>query len=185
MAHRTSGVTFRLDDSLLYKLRKESAQKQVSLNTLASQIFQSHADYEIFASRAGMVSFPKTLLIRIMDGLDDDRLASLSEYIAENEIKDLILLMNGEYSINAFLRTIESWLRVTGFPYRHEVAPENSYIHTFVINHGMGKRWSLYFQKLFTYCLNNLGYNSDGYEVTDSSIAFKIDLSNKPEIYAK
>lgn len=179
MAQKTSGVTFRLDDNLLFRLRRESTQKQLSLNTLASQVFQSHADYEIYASKAGMVSFPKTLLVRIMDKLSDDEVAKLSEYIAENEIKDFILLMNQEYSIIAFLRTIESWLRATGFVYRHEVTLENNNIHVFVINHAMGKRWSLYFEKLFRYCLNDLGYASARFDVTDSSIAFKVDVSDQ------
>jgi hypothetical protein len=178
MAQKTSGVTFRLDDNLLSRLRRESTQKQVSLNTLASQVFQSHADYENYASRAGMVSFPKTLLIRIMDKLSDDEVANLSEYIAENEIKDFVLLMNQEYSIWSFLMTIDSWLRATGFIYRHEVTFENPNTHVFVINHAMGKRWSIYFEKLFNYCLNDLGYTSTGFDVTDSSIAFKVDISD-------
>jgi hypothetical protein len=178
MAQKTSGVTFRIDDNLLFRLRRESTQKQVSLNTLASQVFQSHADYEIYASRAGMVSFPKSLLIRMMDKLSDEEVAKLSEYIAENEMKDLVLLMNEEYSIRAFFRTIESWLRVTGFIYKHEVNSASSNIHLFVISHGMGKRWSLYFEKLFNYCLNDMGYKSIGFEVTDSLIAFKVDISD-------
>ena len=177
MAQKTSGVTFRLDDNLLLRLRRESTQKQVSLNTLASQVFQSHADYEVYASRAGMVSFPKTLLTRMMERLSNDEVRNLSEYIAENEMKDLILIMNKEYSIRAFLRTIESWLRATGFIYRHEVTSENSNIHVFVINHGMGKRWSSYFENLFNHCLNDLGYKSIGFDLTDSSVAFKVDLS--------
>ncbi|HEY7570587.1 MAG TPA: hypothetical protein VH796_04380 [Nitrososphaeraceae archaeon] len=176
MAQKTSGVTFRLDENLLSRLRRESTQKQVSLNTLASQVFQSHADYEIYASKAGMVSFPKTLLMRIMDKLNDDEVGRLSEYIAENEIKDFVLLMNQEYSVRAFLRTIDSWLRATGFVYRHEVSSENPNIHVFVINHSMGKRWSLYFEKLFKYCLNDLGHTSVGFDVTDSSIVFKVDI---------
>ena len=178
MAQKTSGVTFRLDDNLLSRLRRESTQKQVSLNTLASQVFQSHADYEIYASRAGMVSFPKALLIRIMDKLSDDEVAKLSEYIAENEIKDFVLIMNQEYTIRAFLRTIESWLRATGFVYRRESLLEDPNIHVFVINHSMGRRWSLYFEKLLKYCLNDLGYKSTAFDVTDSSIAFKVKISD-------
>ena len=178
MAQKTSGVTFRLDDNLLSRLRMESTQKQMSLNTLASQVFQSHADYEIYASRAGMVSFPKSLLIRIMDKLNDDEVTKLSEYIAENEIKDFVLLMNQEYSIWALLKTIDSWLRATGFVYRHEVTLENHNVHVFVINHAMGKRWSLYFEKLFKFCLNDLGHKSTEFDVTDSSIAFKVNISD-------
>lgn len=59
MAHKTSGVTLRLDDTLLSRLRRESTQKQVSLNTLASRVFQSHADYEITLLEMEWCPFPK------------------------------------------------------------------------------------------------------------------------------
>jgi hypothetical protein len=113
-----------------------------------------------------------------MDKLSDDEVAKFSEYIAENEIKDFVLLMNQEYTLRAFLRTIESWLRATGFVYRREAILESPNMRVFVINHSMGRRWSLYFKKLLKYCLNDLGHKSAAFDVTDSSIAFKIDISD-------
>ena len=68
--------------------------------------------------KAGMVSFPKSLLIRIMDRLNEQEVQDLSQYIATNETKDMTLLLRKEYQFSSFLDTIESWLRVSGFPYR-------------------------------------------------------------------
>jgi hypothetical protein len=109
------------------------------------------------------------------------RKTNLSEYIAEDaedEIKDLVFIMNKDYFTRAFLRTIESWPRTTGFIYIDEVTSENSDIHVFVIDHGMGKRWSSYFENLFNHSLNGLGYKSIGFDMADNSVAFKVDLSN-------
>lgn len=53
-------VTFRFDNEILNKLGDEAGQKRISLNTLTSQIFQSYVEYDMCASRAGMISFPKS-----------------------------------------------------------------------------------------------------------------------------
>ena len=70
---------------------------------MASQIFQSHVEYDMYASKAGMVSFPKSLLVRIMNRLSDQEVDQLSEHIAKNEIKDMTLLVRNQYNLSAFL----------------------------------------------------------------------------------
>ena len=42
----SGSVTFRFDNETLNQLRNEANQKRISLNTLASQIFQSHVEYD-------------------------------------------------------------------------------------------------------------------------------------------
>ncbi len=173
----SGSVTFRFDNETLSQLRNESNQKRISLNTLASQIFQSHVEYDTYASKAGMVSFPKSLLIRIMDRLNEQEVQDLSQYIATNEIKDMTLLLRKEYSLSSFLDTIESWLRVSGFPYRRDSDYNtDNQMQTFVIQHDMGKRWSLYFERLFKYVFEDLNLKKYTIDKTDNSLTFKIGM---------
>jgi hypothetical protein len=164
-------VTFRFNNEVLERLRGESDQKRISLNTLASQIFHSHVEYHMYASKAGMVSFPKTLLVRIMGRLSEREVESLSEYIAKNEMKDMTLLMKNEYSIPAFLDMFESWLRVSGFVYRRDISDS---VQTFVIQHDMGKRWSIYFEKLIEYVFEDLNEKKPSFDISDNLLSFKI-----------
>ena len=163
-------VTFRFDNEILNKLRDEAGQKRVSLNTLASQIFQSYVEYDMYASRAGMISFPKSLLVRIMDRLSEQEVGQLSEYIAKNEFKEMTLLVKNEYNLSAFLDMIESWLRVSGIGYRRDVIES---VQTFVIQHDMGERWSTYFEKLIKYAFKDLNENEPVFDISDNSIAFR------------
>lgn len=165
-------VTFRFKNETLNQLRKEAEHNRISLNTLASQIFQSHVEYHKYSSQAGMVSFPKSLLVRIMNRLSEREVESLSEHIAKNEIKDMTRLMKSAYSLSAFLDVFESWLRVSGFAYKRETI-DNSEI--FVVQHEMGRRWSIYFEKLIEYVFKDLNENKPSFEVTDNSVAFKIN----------
>ena len=104
--------TFRLDVELLDGLKEEAEQKRTSLNTLVSQVLRSHAEYHTFASKCGMVSMPKTLLMRLMEKLDPQEVIALSEHIAKNELKDTVLLMKSNYTPDAVMDFIESWARV-------------------------------------------------------------------------
>ena len=172
----SGSVTLRFDNDILAQLRNESNQKRISLNTLASQIFQSHVEYDTYASRSGMVSFPKSLLIKLMEGLSEQEVQDLSKYIAKNEIKDMTLLLRKEYTLSSFLDTIESWLRVSGFPYRRDEEITDNRTYTFIIQHDMGKRWSMYFDRLFKYVFEDLNLRKYSFDNTDNSVTFKIQV---------
>ena len=217
----TSGTaTFRLGSGVLDELHQEAEQKRTSLNTLVSQVLQSHTEYHTFAARAGMVSVPKSLLISLIDSVrtsqqqdqeknEEESISRLSkQHIARNEFKDTVLLMKGSYTAESVIDFIESWARANGFPYRHYTnnyrnmpdksednysedvnvvrqkgssnnnnynffkgnSNDDSYDlsitndnkikaarHSFVIQHDMGERWSLYFVELFKFAFEQLG----------------------------
>ncbi|HZD36458.1 MAG TPA: hypothetical protein VE130_14740 [Nitrososphaeraceae archaeon] len=171
----SASITLRFRSEILDKLRHEANQKRININTLSSQILADHVEYGSYASTSGMVSFPKSLLIRMMDRLQEDEAEKLSEHIAKNEFKDLTLLLKGEYNLHSFLKTIESWLRISNFQYSHYTTNyENK--HRLVIQHEMGKRWSLYFEKLFSYVFNDLPLaNEIKCETTDNIVAFTVE----------
>lgn len=170
---KSGSVTLRFDADMLEELRKESDHKRVSLNTLATQIFRTHAEYGSLAAKAGMVSFHKTLLVRLMDRLSDDEILKLSEYIAKNEMKDTVLLMKKKYDPQAFVDFIESWARVSGFEYRHDA---NDNTHSFMIQHDMGKRWSAYVGNLFKHGFSNVGAKWADFQMTDNTVSFNVEI---------
>ena len=109
----SGNVTLRFDGQTLESLRKEAQQKRISLNTLASQIFKTHVEFSGAATKAGMVSFPKNLLIRLMNRLSEDEVIQLSEEIARNEMKDTLLMIKRSYTIEAFVDLIHDSIRST------------------------------------------------------------------------
>jgi hypothetical protein len=169
----SGNVTFRFDGQTLESLRKEAEQKRVSLNTLANQIFKTHTEYSGAAAKAGMVSFPKSLLIRLMNRLSEDEVKLLSEEIGKNEMKDMLLMMKQSYTTQAFVDLIESWIRVSGFSYTHDISGSS---HYFVIQHEMGKRWSTYHAELFKFVFYDTGAKWADVEITDNTITFNVEI---------
>jgi hypothetical protein len=170
---QSGSVTLRFDADMLDELRRESDHKRISLNTLATQIFRTHRDYGSMSAKAGMVSFHKSLLMRMMDRLTEDEIIKLSEYIAKNEMKDTILLMKKRYDVTAFVDFVESWSRVCGFEYRHDISDRT---HSFVIQHDMGRRWSIYIANVFKHAFTDVGAKWADFETTDNTVRFNVEV---------
>ena len=171
-------ATFRFDARLLDSLKEEAEQKRTSLNTLVTQILLMHSEFHTSAAKGGMISMPKSLLVKIIEKLSPQEVIQLSEYIASNDLKDTILLMKNEYSANSILDFIESWARVGGYPYRHheEDAKDLSKIkHSFVLQHDMGERWSLYFVELLKFAFKQVGTDIH-FEHTKNTISFQVEI---------
>lgn len=169
----SGNVTLRFDGKVLDHLKREADQRRVSLNTLASQIFKTHAEFSGAAATAGMVSFPKNLLIRLMNKLSEDEVKQLSQEIAKNEMKDTLFMMKHKYSTEAFVDLIESWIRVSGFAYTHD---QSERTHSFIIQHDMGKRWSMYLAELFKYVFDDLGAKWADFQITENTVTFNVDV---------
>jgi hypothetical protein len=169
----SGNITLRFDGDVLEQLRNEANQKRVSLNTLASQIFKTHTAFSGAAAKAGMISFPKNLLIRLMNRLPEEEVKQLSQEIVKNEMKDMLLMIKRQYSTEAFIDLIESWIRVCGFPFTHD---QSGNTHNFIIQHDMGKRWSIYLAELFKFVFNDLGAKWADFQTTDNTITFNVDI---------
>lgn len=170
---QTESLTLRLDKGLLDKLRKESEQKMVSINSLANQIISSYIKWYSPAQRAGITFVPKSVLIPIIDSLAEYQIANVAEEFRKNGYEETLLMMSNEYSLSLILDLFDSWLSVSNLQFNRE-ASENSL--KYIINHGMGKKWSLFLEKVFWYIVKDLGITKAGFDVRDGSVTFKINL---------
>jgi len=176
---KTESITLRMNQKILNRIKKEAKHNRTSVNTLASQVFQDYVDYNALAAKAGMVSFPKSLLVRLMDNLSDKEFEKTAEWIMENEMKDVILLLTNDYDTDSILDMIESWVRISGFTYRHDYDSHGR--HKFLIQHDMGTRWSLFFEKLFRYTFEDVQQQDVEFEITRDMISFNLDAGSGVE----
>lgn len=168
---KTEGVTFRLEKETLETLKRESELKEISLNTLANQIFNQHTDFSATAGKAGLISFPKPLLVKILDKFAEEEVAEIAKTIADTEIADIMYIMRRKYDLPSFLEVIESWVRASGFPYHHS---EKNGEHSFVIQHDMSKKWSLYLAKMFEHTIGSLSDKRAKFEATGNTLVFTV-----------
>ncbi len=168
-----TSVTFRIDSDELKQLKKEANHKEISLNTIAGQIFRQHIDWYSNASKAGFVSVTKGLISGMLNKISDEEILKLAEYTAKKESKNFVLLLRNEYNIVSILDVLETRMRVSGFQYRHEV---NDTVHSYVIQHDMGNKWSIYMAAQYRYVFDEFKLKIITFEMTGNTLAFVVDL---------
>jgi len=170
--HQSESITFRLDGTILNKLHNEAEQKDISVNTLVGHIIRGHLDWHSNAAKAGFVTVRKGLLSNLINRLPEKEISSLAEYMARNETKDFVLLLRNEYNIESALDVIETMIKISGYPYRHEV---NYTRHSYVIQHDMGKNWSLYLAELYRFLFEEFGLKKVEFDSNQNTLDFIVD----------
>ena len=171
---QTETITLRLEKKILAKLRKESEQNQTSLNTLANQIFRQHIDWHSRASKAGYVPLQKPVIIKLLDRLSEEDVIRAAEEVSKDMFKDVMLLLRDENDLVSTLNLIETWVRVSGFPYKLEVDDDKE-VYSYVIQHDMGKKFSLLLATRARVILERLEKQGN-FVVTDNTIVLKVDV---------
>ena len=169
----TESLTLRLDKEMLDELRTESEQKMVSINTLANQIIKSYIKWYSPAQRAGFMYVPKSLFIPIIDNFAEYQMETLAENFRKSGYEETLLMMSKEYSIPAILDHFDSWLNVSNLQFDREYR-EGSL--TYIINHGLGRKWSLFLEKVFWYIVKDLGITGARFDIIDGTVTIKINL---------
>jgi hypothetical protein len=169
----SKSITFRLDNTILNNLHHEANQNDISVNTLGSHIIRRHIDWHSNAAKAGFVTVRKGLLSNLISRLSEKEISSIAEYIAKNETKDFVLLLRNEYNIEAALDVIETWIKISGYPYRHEA---NYSRHKYVIQHDMGKNWSIYLAELYRFLFEEFGLKRVEFDLNHNSLDFIVDI---------
>lgn len=171
---QTETITLRLEKKILAKLRRESEQNQTSLNTLANQIFRQHIDWHSKASKAGYVPLQKRVAIKLLDRLSEEEVVRVAEEVSKDIFKDVTLLLRDENDLVSTLNLFETWVRVSGFPYKLEV-DEDKEVYSYVIQHDMGKKFSLLLATRARVILERLEKQGN-FVVTDNTIVLKVDV---------
>jgi len=170
---QTESLTLRIDKEMLDDLRKESEQKTLSLNTLTNQIIKSYIKWYSPAQKAGIMFVPKCLLIPIIDNLAEYQIERLAEQFRKSGYEETLLMMSKEYSLPVILDLFDSWLNVSNMQFDRE-SSEGSL--TYIINHGVGRKWSLFLEKVFWYIVKDLGITGARFDITDGTVTIKINL---------
>ena len=173
-------ISFRLPRDILYKLRQEAKLKEMSVDTLMTQIAKRHTEWYVNASQIGFVSVRKSLIMRLLDEIGDDKkIREIAREVTERS-SDFLLLLKKQYNvpIESALEFIESWIKESGYPYLHDTSGLDQNIHHFVIQHDMGLKWSLYLSEICRDLFEELfSITAVRFDITDNTVEFTLDTS--------
>jgi hypothetical protein len=175
---KSESVTFRINSKVLKNLRREAEQKDISTNTLVNKLIKDHVNWHSKAAKAGFISVRRPFVSKVIKYLPEQEIISLAEYVAKTTNKDSVLLMKNEYTIKSALDFLESWIKISDYPYRHEETNIGQSKHSYVIQHDMGMKVSTYLASLYQFLFDELGQNKRiEFDKTEHTLAFTIDIA--------
>jgi hypothetical protein len=138
---KTDTISFRLDNEILEKLRRESEKQGTSLNVLVNQILKRYTDWDMFESKVGMVPVARPILNSLFGKLTEDETKELAKKIGSEIVRDIATFMKGSMNLDSFTSWFETRMQMSGFDMNHNIKNDT---HTYIIKHDLGQNWSLY-----------------------------------------
>jgi hypothetical protein len=172
----SENVSFRLNKDQLYELRSEAKQKRISLNTLVSQVVDSYVNYTSNISKSAAIPVSRLTLMVLLEGYTEYQIKTMAHKIVNMSGKDATLMFQGFYDFEAVLKTFESWLRAADFAFSHiKTTDANRSKHTFVINHTMGRKYSVFAAESFKAYFEPVITQEVVYSITDKVISISVE----------
>ena len=163
-------MSFRLPENIAESLETESSDKNVNMSALVGQICRHHFGYEGNTGKAGLVAFPRVLLMRLMEAYSEEKIIAMAEEISRDVTTDMMTVLGNEYSVESFIDFIQSWTYSSKIPFRHEIKGQ---LNIVIIQPELGRNWSLYLGHLFKNVIEELTGKKVAINVTDKSLMFR------------
>ena len=177
---RSESVSFRLNEDIAAELRRYAEQKRISVNTLANQIFDYYFKFANSASNE-MMPMSKAMMVELVEGYREDELKSIIERVCRKAATEVALQLRGSYDFQASIDILGYYLESSGFPYKHTIDEQNKKRHTFIIQYGMGRRWSLFAAEAWRIAFQPVLAREAEYAITDNMLAITFEEKNRSD----
>jgi hypothetical protein len=158
LKEKTATISFRVTESALKALQEEAKKHNISLNTLANQMFIEFAEYDRFLERFRMVKLSTPTLKRIIEAATDEAIVEAGKLAGASVPQSFMLAKSGEISVQIVLE----YLRLMGahanlFDYSDVVHGGKDSV---TLTHDLGPKGSLFLANYVQSILNNLDKNA-------------------------
>lgn len=150
---KSDTISFRLDNVVLEKLRKESEKQGVSINVMVNQILKRYTDWDMFESKMGMVPVARPILSSLFKKLSKEEAIDLAKKVGSEIVKDIATFMKGSMDLESFTSWFETRMYMSGFDVNHQIKNDT---HTYIIKHDLGENWSLYHRTVLEIIFRNV-----------------------------
>jgi hypothetical protein len=162
---KSESITFRLESRVLDNLKKKAKHDKVTLNTLVSQIIADYFDWSLTAIDAGWMVMPKMTVRKAFEMLSQNEILTLAD-AAYHEKKEMVIFMKGKDDEQSFLSILRMRAEKSGFHLRELEKDDKTKL---IIQHDMGRNYSLYCKSLYETIMHKYGVRVE-FETTDHTL---------------
>jgi hypothetical protein len=146
---RTITMTFRINESLMKKLKNEAEDREISLNTLVNQIFRRYVEWDSYEPKVGMIPIAKPVVIQLFENISEDKIVEIATKVGRSAVKDIALFMKHKMDVESFLEWFETRMKTSSVEISHQRLDDNYKVQSYIIKHDLGKNWSIYHKTIF------------------------------------
>ena len=112
----------------------------------------------------------------IIDNLSEYQMERIADQFRNSGYEETLLMLSKEYSLPVILDLFDSWPNVSNMQFDRQFSEGTL---TYIINHEVGKKWSLFLEKVFWHMVKDLGITGTRFDVTDGTVTIKINLKQQ------
>jgi hypothetical protein len=168
----TESISFRVNKEILDKLKAEADDRRLSTNSLAIQIFSDYVAWHFAAQKAGFIAITSKLVWKLLEKVEEDEIARIAREFARNGSKEVLLILRSECSMESMLDVVETWARVCGYTFKVLTKDDST---TYVIQHNMGRKWSILIRELLSQIYEDFGRPSPAFDISDNIVSYRIE----------
>jgi hypothetical protein len=140
---KTVTRSFRISEDSLKAIEEDAHRHNVSLNTLVDQLFDSHANYERFIEKMGMMRMAKMTFRRVLEIAPKEAVAHAARLHAEDQGKVAAISKYGELNVTNILDGLLHMFAYGGWGEYHESETSQGK-RVITLMHNLGENGSVY-----------------------------------------
>lgn len=172
MNEKTAVISFRIDAESKGMLEKESQIKHTTINNLLNSIVRKHIKWDRFAQEIGLVFLSKPIYRKLLANMSDKEIIIIASTICRSTIRDATMFQKGSVNFQNLLETIDLWLENSHIPFRRFTINKKN--EKYVIQHDLGKKYSLYLFISITTLFSEIGSTVKKEDLTEQTLDFEI-----------
>jgi hypothetical protein len=133
--------TVRISESLARHLEKEAADEGVTVNADINAILSEHFEFNKKAREFGIASAPKSILMSLIEAVDDKEVARIGREVVPAVWKELAEFWSNDSSQEGILESLA--MRSKFNPTNRTRVTRDEDTFTVVLHHDFGPKWSL------------------------------------------
>jgi hypothetical protein len=167
---RTTTMTFRLEENVVNMLRAESDRRHISLNTMVNQILQRYAEWDMYESRVGLVSFLKPVAAELFKRKSKQEIIEIATSIGKNATNDAALFMKNKMDLESFLSWLDVRMKNSSVEINHSIEGST---HTYTLKHDLGENYSLFQKTVLELIFNDVLMKPIDCSFSDTILSFR------------
>ena len=167
---RSVTMTFRIDERIMKLLRNESERRDISLNILVNHALKQFVEWDMYASKAGMIPVAKPVVSALFDKMTPQETIELASKVGHSAIHDIALFMQSKMDLQSFLSWFEMKMKNSSIEFSHRLV---NCTHTYVMKHELGYNWSLYQKTLLQIMFGEIFEKQIDISIYDTTITFQ------------